>query len=257
MLIGAMNNPERPVMEEIELLASTGAEFIDLTLEPPGASSWDIKIDQLRNLLNRLSLPVVGHTAYYLPIASPFPELRKAAVAEICRCVALFAQLGARWVNVHPQTNSPFHSRAQIVDDNIRSLHELLDCAARQQLGLMLENVPGGYNTVPELKEVFERLPELGLHLDIGHANLQVHRSSALEMIRSYGSRIKHVHLHDNKGGSLDLHLPLGAGTIDYETPLRLLKENGYDGTITLEVFSPEKHYFDYSKTLVQQVWNR
>ncbi len=36
----------------------------------------------------------------------------------------------------------------------------------------MLENLPGDLSTVAVLAKLLEPIPELGLHLDIGHANL-------------------------------------------------------------------------------------
>ena len=39
-------------------------------------------------------LGVVGHTAYYLPVASPFDDVRRAAVAELHRCRDVFAAVG-------------------------------------------------------------------------------------------------------------------------------------------------------------------
>src|SRR5256885_13290799 len=49
-----------------------------------------------------------------------------------------------------------------------------------------------------------------------------------------------HVHLHDNRGGNLDLHLPLGAGNINLAASMSALRSCGYDGTITLEVFTDD-----------------
>jgi sugar phosphate isomerase/epimerase len=63
------------------------------------------------------------------------------------------------------------------------------------------------------------------------------------------------VHLHDNKGGSADLHLPLGTGTVDVRGAVGLLKRFGYDGTITLEVFTPDPHHLAYSRDLLQRIW--
>jgi len=54
-----------------------------------------------------------------------------------------------------------------------------------------------------------------------------------------YPNRIKHVHIHDNYGGNSpddDLHLPLGKGTIVFESILHALCKKGYNETITLEV---------------------
>ena len=78
-------------------------------------------------------------------------------------------------------------------------------------------------------------LPELGLHLDYTAANLEV-KNTAAEILKPVGDRLKHVHMHDNKGGNQDLHMPLETGNIDFYDKVKALKECGYDGTITLEV---------------------
>ena len=67
---------------------------------------------------------------------------------------------------------------------------------------------------------------------------------------------MKHVHLHDNNGGAADLHLPLGVGTMDVAKQLGFLKQSGYDGTITLEVFAEDKHYLEYSRDTLRRLWD-
>jgi sugar phosphate isomerase/epimerase len=74
--------------------------------------------------------------------------------------------------------------------------------------------------------------------------------------LEAFGPRLRHVHLHDNKGGSADLHLPLGAGTLDAARYVRCLKAAGYDGTITLEVFTPDRQFFVYSRDVLRRLWN-
>jgi sugar phosphate isomerase/epimerase len=76
-------------------------------------------------------------------------------------------------------------------------------------------------------------------------------------ILNVYGARLRHVHLHDNKGGAADLHLPLGAGTIDVTKHIRSLQAAGYDGTITLEVFSPDREYLRYSRDALRRTWDR
>src|SRR5438067_2368209 len=102
MLIGTMNHPERDVVEEIAWMSDLGMEFIDLTLEPPAAASWEIDTKKVKSALERHRMPVVGHTAWYIPMASSIPEIRKAAVAELRRCLYKFAEAGAKWMNIHP-----------------------------------------------------------------------------------------------------------------------------------------------------------
>jgi sugar phosphate isomerase/epimerase len=255
VLIGTMNHPARDVLQQIEWVASLGLGFIDLTLEPPMAASWLVDAPAIRGAIERHGLAVVGHTAFYLPIASGIEEIRQASLQELRRCVDVFAAIGARWMNLHPDRHAPMHSREFFVERNLKTLGELLPYAAEHGVGLMLENLPGDFNTATQMGELLDPLPELGLHLDIGHANLLVATSTVEELLGTYGARLRHVHLHDNKGGGADLHLPLGTGSVDLRGAVRQLQAVGYDGTITLEVFTPDPHYLTYSRDLLQRLW--
>jgi sugar phosphate isomerase/epimerase len=257
MLIGTMNHPVNSVVDEISWMADMGFEFIDLTLEPPTAAAWKVNPGAIRAALERNNMAVVGHTAYYLPIASAFEEVRRGAVSELRRCIAIFGEVGARCMNLHPDRHTPMHDRTFYIKRNIESIHELLPHAHNAGICIMIENLPGAYNTVKQLADLLDPVPELGLHLDIGHANLQVPYNQTGEILRAYGDRLRHVHLHDNKGGSDDLHLPLGAGTVDLPKAMRALHGVGYDGTITLEVFTPDRHHLAYSRDVLRKVWIR
>jgi sugar phosphate isomerase/epimerase len=251
-----MNHPARNVLQEMEWMAEMGLGFIDLTLEPPNAASWKIDPTTIRAALERFRFGVVGHTAFYLPIASGIEEIRQGALVELRRCVDAFAAIGARWMNIHPDRHAPMHDRGFFVQRNLETLAELLPYARDHGVGLMIENLPGDFNSARDLAELLDPLPELGLHLDIGHANLMVAHSTVDELLQAYGSRLRHVHLHDNKGGAADLHLPLGTGTVDVRGAVRQLQRLGYDGTVTLEVFTPDPHHLAYSKDLLQRIWN-
>jgi sugar phosphate isomerase/epimerase len=256
MLIGAMNHPAHDVLEEIEWMSRMGLDFIDLTLEPPAAASWRVDPAAVRSAIERHKLRVVGHTPFYLPLGSAIEEVREAAVVGLRRCLEVFSKIGAKWMNVHPDRYTPMHDRRFFIEQNIRSFRELLPIANRLGMGLMIENLPGDYNTAAQLGDLLDPLPDLGLHLDIGHANLQVPANTTEEILEAYGSRLRHVHLHDNKGGHADLHLPLGVGNLDLHVAIRALKRCGFDGTITLEVFTPDRHYLEYSRDVLRQMWD-
>ena len=251
-----MNHPARDPVEEIERFAAQGLEFIDLTIEPPCAASWRIDPKEIRRVLDGHNMGVIGHTAFYLPIASAFDSLRCAAVDELKRCADVFATVGSKWMNFHPDPRAFFHERPFVVKQNLISIREVIDHAKDQGVGIMVENIPAGFNSAANLADLFEPLPELRLHLDIGHANLQVAKNTTEEILARYGNRLVHVHLHDNKGGNADLHLPLGVGTMDVAHQLAVLKKTGYDGTITLEVFADDKHYLDYSRDQLRSIWD-
>lgn len=255
MLVGAMNHPCHKVEDDIRWMADLGLEFIDLTLEPPGAGPWQVDIKSIRRALEECRMKVIGHTAYYLPTGHPFEEVRKAAVAELKTCMEVFSQIGVTWMNIHPDFRAPMHAREFSIRQNIRSLSELHEASPATGVGIMVENLPGSLNDVDQLAEFLDPLPALGLHLDIGHTNLMVRENTMESILERYAHRLRHVHLHDNKGGEADLHLPLGAGSMNVERCIRSLKKSGYDGTITLEVFTPDTHFVRYSAEKLRKIW--
>lgn len=256
MQIGAMNHPGEPLPREMAWMSELKLDFIDLTLEPPAAATWQVNAPEIRTMLDDHGLGVVGHTAYYLPIASSFQSLRRAAIDELKRAAEIFAQVGARWMNVHPDGHAPFTDELTIVRRNIDSLRELVEFMKPMGLGVMLENVPGRFNSVAQLAPVLDAVPEAGLHLDIGHSNLAVVHNTAPELIRHFSGRLAHVHLHDNRGGHADLHLALGMGDMDIATQVHALRASGYDRTITLEVFARDRHFLAYSRDRLRQLWS-
>jgi sugar phosphate isomerase/epimerase len=189
-------------------------------------------------------------------MASSIPEIRRAAVAELRRCLYKFAEIGAKWMNMHPDRHTPWHPRSFFIEQNLRSFEELMPDVEKSGVGLMIENLPGDYNSATQLRDLLEPMPQIGLHLDIGHANLQVPYNTTEEILAAFGKRLKHVHLHDNKGGQADLHLPLGSGNVDLQRTVCALQSCGYDGTITLEVFTPDKKYLSYSRDKLRSVWS-
>jgi sugar phosphate isomerase/epimerase len=148
------------------------------------------------------------------------------------------------------------HERPFWIERNLETLHELLPTSKAAGVGLMIENLPGVFNTAGELAELMDPVPALGLHLDIGHANLQVPANTTEDMLARFGKRLAHVHLHDNNGGHADLHLPLGCGRMDWIKHLRTVKQTGYDATITLEVFTPDKSYVKKSRDMLRKAWD-
>lgn len=255
MQIGAMNHPGERLSRELAWMAELDLDFVDLTLEPPAVATWQLKPSEVKAMLDDHGFGVVGHTAYYLPIGSSFESLRRAAVDELKRAAEFFAALGAGWMNVHPDGHAPFVDEPTIIQRNIASLRELVAFAKPMNVGIMLENVPGRFNSVAQLAPIFDAVPDAALHLDIGHSNLAVTRNTAPELIRHFAKRIAHVHLHDNRGGHADLHLALGMGDLDIMGAVKELRSAGYDQTITLEVFARDRHFLAYSRDRLRSLW--
>jgi sugar phosphate isomerase/epimerase len=257
MLIGAMNYPGRSVARELHRIAGDGFDFVDLTLEPPAA--WLPDGREVARLAGDLGLGLVGHTAWYLPIASPFPELKQLALDHFARALDVFALAGVVLVNVHPDPRVPLHAPDHVRKINAESIGILARAASARGLTLMVENIDRLCSDAAEMAVVLDAVPEAGFHLDVGHANLRLglrepNRTAAF--LDAFGDRLRHVHVSDNRGGVEDLHLPLGAGLIDWRAAVRALKAAGYDGTVTVEVFSREREHLRSSRRLWLEWWS-
>ena len=256
MIIGMMNNPQLDLLAEIAWAHEKGFGFLDLTLEPSEAHPRQVRVKQTRRALKEANLDIIGHTAYYLPWASPFETLRKAALKEMRSALEVFGELGACRVTVHPDKSIPFALGSKGVwEKNLEALEAIEAIAAPLGIKIMLENMDRTFNTVDQIRDALARMPGLGFHLDVAHANLNVEKNRTEEFLRNFRDRLVHVHLSDNFGKSDDLHLPLRAGTIPWPKIIGLLKKSGYDGTITLEVFSPDRRYLLLSRDILRQLW--
>ena len=257
MLIGSMNFPGRSVLKEIHRISEEGFDLVDLTLEPPAA--WDVDGKEIGRLMGDLGLAAVGHTAWYLPIASSYPELRATARDLYKRGLDTFADAGITLVNVHPDQRVPLSSIQQVRAANAEAISGLVEDAGQRGITIMVENMDRLFAGVEDLAAIFDAVPDALFHLDIGHANLRLglkekNRTDAL--LEAFADRLAHVHISDNRGGGDDLHLPLGAGAIDWKNAARSLKRAGYDGTVTLEVFSREREHLRTSRRLWLQWWS-
>ncbi len=251
-----MNFPGRSVTKEIHRIAEERFDFVDLTLEPPAA--WFPDGKDVGRLLGDLGLTAVGHTPYYLPIASPFPELRSVARDLFRRALDVFADAGVTLVNVHPDQRVPLHSADRVRKANAEAIAGIVEDAGQRGIRIMVENLDNRFARVEDFAEIFAAAADAEFHLDIAHANLRLglgEQNRTPSLLAAYGDRLAHVHISDNTGGTEDRHLPLGAGTIDWRAAVGWLKEAGYDGTVTLEVFSRSQEHLRTSRKLWLGWW--
>jgi sugar phosphate isomerase/epimerase len=256
MQLGLMNHPGLPVTEEVRAIAGAGFDFVDLTLEPPGA--WPADGAEIRRMLEEVGLTAVGHTSPHLPIASPFDDLRDRAHEILRRCFAVFAEIGVPLVNVHPDPMPSVIPAVEVTRRNADAVAALTEGAEAAGVRLMLENMGRSFSTVDDLAPLFEAAPNLLFHLDVGHAHMSRavgEPNRTADLLNAFGDRLAHVHVHDNLGLD-DLHLPLGVGSVDWPEIARLLREAGYDGTVTIEIFAREPAHVETSTRLWRALWD-
>ncbi len=156
-----------------------------------------------------------------------FPALKES--------IRLLERLGITFLTIHMWVDSRY------VESSVRTakakvLGDVVKCGQDHGVTVALENLS---ETAEDLDFVCSQVPELVLTLDLGHGQLITTENTSFRIIEKLGSRIRHLHVHDNHGGkgvSDDLHLPPGEGIIDIEGILQKLRSIGYDNTLTLEL---------------------
>lgn len=252
MKTGLMNNPRHDLVAQIEAIAANDFDFIDLTLEHPQAHIDFIDRAEVLRVLRESGLSVVGHTAWYLPFASPINGVREAAIHDVIGCLAFFKEAGAEMVTVHPDPGvSAIESRTTI-GLNALSFKIISDEASKHGLTVVVENVPGLFSSVDALRSILDSVPSLRFHLDVGHAFIG--RNRFRHLLTAFKDKLMHLHLSDNRMREDD-HIPLGAGNINWDEVVKAIKQSGYDSAITLEVFSNDLRYVLGSRDKLKELW--
>ncbi len=252
MKVGFPNNPRKEFRDEIKWIAENGFDFIDLFLEPDKGELGKVNVKEVKGQIDYYGLGRVGHTAWYLPIGSPVSELRSCAVEIIKKYVDAFINIGCDRVTIHSNWPSSLFSEDEGIKYQTESIQKILNFAREVGVKIMLEPL----GTIHDHARSIDRLLALnkGLYFqaDIGHLN--IFGREPVQYLRRYKDKLMHVHMHDNDGVD-DLHLPIGAGSIDWDHLISELK-SFYDGTITLEIFSDDREYVLYSKEKLFGKWH-
>jgi sugar phosphate isomerase/epimerase len=241
-----------------------GFDFAELFMEIP-EGHYSILEGHKRDLLASLSAfshPPVAHTAYWLELWSGYEEVRKAWVEVAKRTVDVAASLGCRKFNIHAPIPKGMYSHSmkhwkQALETEARSLREISEYASRRSIKLMLENLGPFGSDFPAFRHIVNRVPGLGVHLDVGHAFLEGGMKMVSRYIRTFRGKLEHFHFTDNMGLEDD-HIGIGQGVIDYFKIMEIIRKIRYDKTITLEVFSSRKdlrNSLRIIRAIEEEVW--
>jgi sugar phosphate isomerase/epimerase len=252
---------KQDVERQIEVTRELGMNHIELDADPPNPYlDFDrVRRREIREAAEANDVTLSLHLPYsYVggSVCSPQEDDRRVAVELHKRCIQFAADIGARYVNMHPGS-APFYHRLgryhRLTHDSLlQSLIELGEFAAAREVALHLENntaFDGIYSEIEDclsiIKEARARSVEIYFNFDIGHwftrANFgkQIPNSpeKALEPIPP--DFLKELHLNDYVPDEKMFHPPLHLGwgllqRSDLERYARLVKRKGVE-TVVLE----------------------
>jgi sugar phosphate isomerase/epimerase len=264
MIYGATNNPIRPLPGEIRTIATLGFDYLELCLDPPHGLPEMLrpKLPEIRSIIEGegLRLPV-AHLPTFISLADIYASIREASIIEVFKALDLAAEIGVEKAVLHPAYLTGLIAFTPDIGKGymLESLARTLEKASELGLTLCLENMfprIGHMYRPEEFTDVFRQNPRLMMTLDLGHANIRAPKDQVAAFIKVAEGRIGHVHVCDNSGKE-DEHLPVGAGRVDLVGGLTAIKASGYDLTITLEVFSPDRSYLAASLEKIRAIWEK
>ncbi len=154
---------------------------------------------------------------------------------KLIRIISMMPELEMQLLTFHLWLDARF-VREKTIFYKIDFLKKLTEKAADNGITVCLENLSENFH---QLKDILAAVPALNLTLDLGHAELLSNENTSFGFLDNCLDRIKHIHLHDNLGGTTpedDLHLPVGEGKIDFNRIFQKIRSVHYTGTMTLEL---------------------
>lgn len=169
----------------------------------------------------------------------PDANYRQVRIDHTKRALTLAKELGAP--NITTEPGGPVEGRpwGECLKLFVEMLKPVVEHAEKEQVLLLVEPEPDLLiETADQYLEFASKItsPYLGLNFDIGHSYCV--KDEPPETIRRLGKLIRHVHLEDIAATRVHHHLIPGEGAIDFGATLTALREIGYDGWVTIELYT-------------------
>lgn len=238
--------------DTINVLSEIGYRGIEILCDVPHAypkTQSGPEISEIKQLLSKLRISVSNLNAFTLfAIGDTYhpswiegdPSLRKLRINHTIDCIKLARKLGSKNISTEPGgpiTNNEL-SRVESLKVFEDGINQVLKTAEEESVTVLVEPEPG---LLIENSEQFVRFiknfdtESIGLNLDIGHFFCVGEDPS--QVIHKLSEYIHHVHLEDISADRQHNHLILGEGAIDISSALRSLKDVGYEGYVTVELY--------------------
>lgn len=230
--------------ESIAFGADVGLDFVELYMD--GATERHaVDAREVQRLCTDVGLDLLVHLPFVdLDLGTPRERVREACLDEQRACIRDAAEMGAEKAVLHASSHAtpPEWDRGDVFPNALESIRRLDDFGADHDVEVCVENLPGVMPTIHDFETIFAET-DAAMTLDTGHA--RVDGMDAVEIatfLREHADRVSHVHANDARGPQ-DEHVPTGSGTMDFTAAFEPLVESGWDGTVSLEVYTFD---FDY-----------
>jgi sugar phosphate isomerase/epimerase len=236
-------------------LAAIGYEGVEIMADVPHAWPAYMLPEHLQSLRdnlakNRLAISNINsfmmhavndpRQKYWHPSwIEPDRHYRQIRIDHTTRALTLAKNLGAKCITTEP--GGPLEGRpwGECLKLFVEMLKPVVEHAEKEQVLLLVGPEPDLLiETADQYLEFTTKIqsPFLGLNFDIGHSYCV--SDDPADTIRKLGKLIRHVHLEDIAPTRVHHHMIPGEGAIDFAAALTALKDVGYDGWVTIELYT-------------------
>jgi sugar phosphate isomerase/epimerase len=238
--------------DTINTISEIGYKGVEILCDIPHAypkTLTDSDINKIKQLLSKLRISIsnlnaftlfaIGDTHHPSWIESDY-DYRKIRTEHTLECIKLARKLGVK--NISTEPGGPVNNQALGENELLKifenGIHEILPTAERENVTVLIEPEPG---LLIENSQQFIRFIKnfdskyIGLNFDIGHFFCV--GEDPTQVAYKLSDYVRHVHLEDIAADRNHQHLILGEGAIDIDAALKSLKDIGYDGFITVELY--------------------
>lgn len=227
--------------------------FVEPALGEANVPLGDIKPDRIRERCAAEGLDLIVHLPIEQALVQGPPEHADGVHSHFDRTLALAAEMGAEKVVAHCTANRGCRGDVDKLRENVRRLD-----AAGEDHGVTvtfenLGHLTRGYSldTVGAVLSACDA----AICFDVGHAYQEGGQTAVERFLDAHAERVNHLHVHDARARG-DSHLTLGDGEIDYEPVGAELAAAGFDGTVTVESFTPDMRLLEHSLDVLQDVFD-
>jgi sugar phosphate isomerase/epimerase len=241
--------------EAVRRLAEIGYAGVEVMADVPHAWPAGLLEEQkeaIRRALteNRLSISNVNafmmnaisdpRQKYWHPSwIEPDRHYRRIRVEHTIRSLSLARELGAPSITTEP--GGPVEagtSWSRALAEFAEALRPVTEHAERQGVLLLIEPEPGLLiERADQFLELMDQVdsPAVGLNFDVGH--FYCVGEEPAPTIRRLAPYIRHFHVEDIAATRVHQHLIPGEGAIDFPATFEAIRDIGYDGWITIELY--------------------
>jgi sugar phosphate isomerase/epimerase len=257
------------IEDTIARIADLGYKGIELLADVPHA--WPAGLlperkKSIRRALDQHGLTISNINAFMMNAVAdprqpywhpgwtdPDPHYRAIRREHTKRSLQLAQELGAPHITTEPgghlTPEQSWETGAKIFYDELMPCVEL---AEKLQVQLLIEPEPGLLiETFGQYLQFMQRIksPWVKLNFDIGHAYCV--KEDPQDWVEKMQPHTVHYHFEDIAATRVHQHLIPGRGAIDFSATMLAIRETGYDGWITVELYP----YIENPDAAAREAW--